>query len=697
MREGDGQVGGRISWRAERVTIVLFALILIAALALVATKDFMQLRVDDAYISFQYAKSLVEGDGLVFNPGERVEGYTNFVWVMAAAAVMLFVDDPCRTLQWISTGLLGALVVLFFFVHRACLPKDHTKPFRSFAYLLGLPLLFPHYVDANLFGLELPLYAVLIPLFGYVLLLCPATSRRRVVLTTIVGLTLLLTRMDGLLFVGLGMVVFALQQLRTQDGWRRAAHVVVGNFGALAMLYGLYLAWKWLYYGDLLPNTYYAKAAYEWKVELGLSYLREFTEVHRYTVLALVPFILIAAGWGFLAIRRRHAGDRRRWFIAFLGLSLLAYLAYVVKVGGDFMAYRFIYHVLPVVAVLCWFGVQRLVRSRLVVGTVLSVALPAAIGLVPLDTEAFYAANQMQGVADMNRYFHHGRDAGPWLAKRLPAETFIAARLAGTVRFFSELRTLDMWGLNDRQVARQKPNTPFRGHNKHASERYLRERGVNLIVYHPVTSAWNHPRDFAEARFPSVFIRTSGNRALRSHYLIPTPELTKLFVENPSVFKLRHVPDHMLHRGPFLYAFEDGRLPPNAVTQGTAFAHGPTRGQIGGQQRIPNYQGCYVVNSFHPTERERATGTLVLSPLVLDGRYLNFHLGGGPDEQRLRVVLSEGDQELRRAVAKGVGPLRHIRWDLSSHRGRELTLSLVDESSKEGSGYLVADAFYATD
>src|SRR5207247_899918 len=44
--------------------------------------------VDDAFISFRYAQHLVDGYGLVFNPGERVEGYTNFLWTMIMAAVI---------------------------------------------------------------------------------------------------------------------------------------------------------------------------------------------------------------------------------------------------------------------------------------------------------------------------------------------------------------------------------------------------------------------------------------------------------------------------------------------------------------------------------------------------------------------------------------------------------------------------------
>ena len=38
---------------------------------------------DDAFISFRYARNLVDGQGLVFNPGEKVEGYSNFGWVLA--------------------------------------------------------------------------------------------------------------------------------------------------------------------------------------------------------------------------------------------------------------------------------------------------------------------------------------------------------------------------------------------------------------------------------------------------------------------------------------------------------------------------------------------------------------------------------------------------------------------------------------
>ena len=50
--------------------------------ALVALAWGRRFVVDDAFISFRYAEHLAMGHGLVWNPGEHVEGYTNFLWTL---------------------------------------------------------------------------------------------------------------------------------------------------------------------------------------------------------------------------------------------------------------------------------------------------------------------------------------------------------------------------------------------------------------------------------------------------------------------------------------------------------------------------------------------------------------------------------------------------------------------------------------
>ena len=69
---------------------------------------------DDAFISFRYVRNLLEGHGLVFNPGERVEGYSNFLWVLELAAIWRALGvAPEDAAPWLSVaftaGTIGAL------------------------------------------------------------------------------------------------------------------------------------------------------------------------------------------------------------------------------------------------------------------------------------------------------------------------------------------------------------------------------------------------------------------------------------------------------------------------------------------------------------------------------------------------------------------------------------------------------------
>ena len=84
--------------------------------------------VDDAYISLRYAANWAGGRGLVFNPGERVEGYTNFLWVLIEAAAIRLGADPEAAL---TVAGFAALAMLAGGV--AWLVAAHTLPGRPLA------------------------------------------------------------------------------------------------------------------------------------------------------------------------------------------------------------------------------------------------------------------------------------------------------------------------------------------------------------------------------------------------------------------------------------------------------------------------------------------------------------------------------------------------------------------------------------
>ena len=106
-------------WRA--VVLAVFTLISAAALmsdsaVIDGTRYF--LLDDDQMVSMRYARNLVDGQGLVFNPGERVEGYSNFLWTMVMAGVHLLPMGDARTALVVKClgWLLGCC--LFFLSER---------------------------------------------------------------------------------------------------------------------------------------------------------------------------------------------------------------------------------------------------------------------------------------------------------------------------------------------------------------------------------------------------------------------------------------------------------------------------------------------------------------------------------------------------------------------------------------------------
>ena len=85
-RQAAGHRAGRLLSLSPRPTAYLVAGIALAyGVAAAIQRAWV---CDDAFISFRCADHLVRGLGLVFNPGERVEGYTNFLWAVWVAAGM---------------------------------------------------------------------------------------------------------------------------------------------------------------------------------------------------------------------------------------------------------------------------------------------------------------------------------------------------------------------------------------------------------------------------------------------------------------------------------------------------------------------------------------------------------------------------------------------------------------------------------
>jgi hypothetical protein len=459
---------------------------------------------DDAYISFRYARNLLHGLGLVFNAGERVEGYSNFLWTVWIALGMRLGVTPERFS--IVSGVVCfaaslALLVAFTYARRREI-SGAAIPVAAILAALNR--------DESIFatsGLESSLFCLL-GLAGYVMIAVrepgPLASAGAALAFSLAALT----RPDGALFVvvgAVGVIVFARRRLQSSLAYAATAAAILIPYGA----------WKLHFYGDLMPNTYYAKSAYLSWYSQGLAYLALFFA--RYWVLALgVPL----AAWAALAARRDRARgaettSSREWTrpAALAALCALAYTLSIARVGGDFMFARLLIPAAPFYAILVELGLERLTpRTRVRAGVTAALAL----GLVatPMPVTGY---QWKWGVGDEWDYYRSVSDrpaqheSGERL-RRMFAGLPLRIAFVGTqamIAYESEAPVAieATAGLTDSFTAHQRLERRGRpGHEKHAPWDYLIERRRT----HLVLTSGGHLPDTLAAYIPVIPVSFDG-------------------------------------------------------------------------------------------------------------------------------------------------------------------------------------------
>ncbi|MBS1838611.1 MAG: hypothetical protein JST64_13045, partial [Actinobacteria bacterium] len=219
---------------------------------------------DDAFITYRFARNLARGDGLVFVPGQRVEGYTNFLWT-----VLLSIPERLGVPVVGFGQVLGlcSFVVALALAHRLSARFLDTRGRRLLALVvLCANMTFLAYATS---GMETMLQTALILGVANLLLPTDGGAPRRWApwaAAGLLGALALLTRLDSaVLVVAIAGVAVVSAVWAERDRSIRPALVGMTGRAAVAGLVGLatlapWLIWKLDYYGTVTPNTYVAKA-----------------------------------------------------------------------------------------------------------------------------------------------------------------------------------------------------------------------------------------------------------------------------------------------------------------------------------------------------------------------------------------------------------------------------------------------------
>lgn len=271
---------------------------------------------DDSYITMRTVDNLLRGYGLTWNVGERVQTFTHPLWMLLLVPVYAISRDAYLSLLGLS--LLVSLATLYLFLTYGT-GDDYSL-------LIGWSILIfsNAFIDYSTSGLENPLSHLLVLSFMllYIRWRDDLSQRRLLILALLAGL-LTLNRMDLLLL----LLPALLDLLLTRFSIQRLRPFLIGFLP--------FLIWELFsitYYGFPFPNTYYAKLntgiSHAVLIRQGALYFFNSIAWDPITLLVIGAAVTLALLWGSKQER-------------LLSLGILAYLGYVLWLGGDFMSGRF--------------------------------------------------------------------------------------------------------------------------------------------------------------------------------------------------------------------------------------------------------------------------------------------------------------------------------------------------------------------
>ena len=409
---------------------------------------------DDSMISMQYARNLAHGNGLVWNAGgERVEGFSNPLWVFFMAFFHLFpIPSPTISLAIQISGAVFLLINLLIIKKLAGqLMEGYFAPLLA----VFLTAFYFHLNNWSLQGVEVGILTLL--LSSSVCIALRNFEERKFsmwpYLLLVIGT-----------FVRFDMAV-PLAILSTMLAWKdkkyRGRHLSWG-LGLLSVsVMGQTLLRHW-YYGDWLPNTYYLKVAgisLEDRLQRGISAFGSFLWGSGW-FLMVIPILLLLI-WPDVPS------------LLLFGL-LFGQIAYSIYVGGDAWehkggANRFIAIAMPLFFILFVRTLDKLRRALVklksgVWAKTLSQILLAAFVFTSLFSfnvinennalEKWTLVKRPIFVAGTQRYV----TLGLLLKEITDEQAKIAVVTAGNIIYFAERTGIDMLGKSDRFIAHSQPH-----------------------------------------------------------------------------------------------------------------------------------------------------------------------------------------------------------------------------------------------
>ena len=352
---------------------------------------------DDAFLAFRSVDNFVRGHGLRWNVGERVQSFTSPLYTLLMSAAYWVTHDrspqpnPTR-MYFTSMGLSYAIslfTVLWLVLHAKRIPLALAA--------LILLLSSQAFVSFTSSGLETPLLYLFVALFYQRFLDSEITTPRELLFSLLIASLAVVTRIDSILLF-LPACLWLVFQAGRAFGRRVLLPIALASLPLL-----LWFGFALVYFGSLLPNTYYAKLG----VVIPSNVLSEMGRSYLALSFAQDPITLVVIGVGM-------ALSAFRLKTAMAGLAIFLSLEYVRSIGGDNLGFRFLAPPFLLSVMLIHHFVEQRVQRFIGVGSLAAASFVLAYGALTEGSpiRAFRDPPNTMSV----RFFHEASNLGKWSA-----------------------------------------------------------------------------------------------------------------------------------------------------------------------------------------------------------------------------------------------------------------------------------------
>ena len=207
--------------------------------------------IDDSAISLAYARNLCRGIGLVAQIGDSpVEGFSNPLWVLSEALVMQLSGWHSLSIPRVLSCVLFVILISHIFLRY----RGNIRAICIWQFALLLSVLQPAISIWSMSGLENGLLLFLV--FELLMQLMAKDGGNPFAISCIAA-ALALTRPDAALFAFSYPLCFS---LRSERPFKIYIKNIAVSLSSVVIVYGGYLLFRMMYFGDLVPNTFFAKS-----------------------------------------------------------------------------------------------------------------------------------------------------------------------------------------------------------------------------------------------------------------------------------------------------------------------------------------------------------------------------------------------------------------------------------------------------